>query len=187
MSADPEGDELQRRPAPAGAPPHAARHRVLRGARVILRPPRPTDSEELRRIHAAPEVAHWWGPPGAAFPFEDEPETTVWVIEHEEAVAGLIQAFEEPEPDARHAGIDLFLDPAMHRRGLGTDALHTLMRELVEVRGHHRLTIDPEVDNHPAIACYQGVGFRRIGVMRRCWRHPERGWRDGLLMEWVAA
>jgi aminoglycoside 6'-N-acetyltransferase len=32
-------------------------------------------------------------------------------------VAGLIQFSEELEPKYRHAGIDLFLDPALHRRG----------------------------------------------------------------------
>ncbi len=152
----------------------------------MLRPVLAADTEVLRRIHAAPEVRRWWGPPGADFPFDDEPGVTVWTVEHDGAVAGLVQAFEEPEPDARHASIDLFLASALHRRGLGTDTLRTLMRELVEVRGHHRLTIDPEVDNHAAIACYTGVGFESVGVMRRCWRHPERGWRDCLLMDWVA-
>lgn len=159
---------------------------VLRGAQVVLRPVIAADAAALRRIHATPEVERWWGPPGTDFPFEDEPGTTVWTVEHDGAVAGLIQAYEEPEPDARHASIDLFLDPALHRRGLGTDALRTLMLELVGGRGHHRLTIDPEVDNRAAIACYERVGFVRVGVMRRHWRHPERGWCDGLLMDWVA-
>ena len=159
---------------------------VLLGVRVVLRPVVAGDAQTLRRIHATPEVERWWGPPDVSFPFEDEAGTTVWTVEHDGAIAGLVQAYEEPEPAARHASLDLFLDPALHRRGLGTDTLRTLMRELVEVRGHHRLTIDPEVENLAAITCYEGVGFARVGVMRRCWRHPERGWRDCLLMDWVA-
>lgn len=185
MSESPQDGGLQGSPPATGDAPGVDLPGLLRGERVVLRPVAHADAAELRRIHATPEVAHWWGPPDPAFPFDHEPDTTVWLIEHAGALAGLIQAYEEPEPDARHASIDLFLDPALHRRGLGSDALRTLMRELVEVRGHHRLTIDPEPDNLAAIACYEGVGFERVGVMRRSWRHPERGWRNGLLMDWV--
>jgi aminoglycoside 6'-N-acetyltransferase len=58
-----------------------------------------------------------------------------------------------------------------------------MARYLVEERGHHRLTIDPAVDNEIAIACYRRVGFRPVGIMRRYERTPDGDWRDGLLME----
>lgn len=42
----------------------------------------------------------------------------------------MIQFGEEPDPDYRHAWIDLFVDPARRGAGLGTDAVKTLARYL---------------------------------------------------------
>jgi RimJ/RimL family protein N-acetyltransferase len=81
-------------------------------------------------------------------------------------VVGLVQYYEEDGPELRHAGIDVGLDPRVHGRGLGTDVVGTLARYLVDVRRHHRLVIDPDVDDARAIRCYQKVGFRLVGVMR---------------------
>jgi RimJ/RimL family protein N-acetyltransferase len=87
----------------------------------------------------------------------------------------------------RHAGIDLFLDPAFHGQGLGTDAVRRVVRHLIEDRGHHRITIDPAVENTAAICAYEKAGFRPVGVMRRYERDVGgTGWHDGLLMELLA-
>lgn len=102
-------------------------------------------------------------------------------------IVGLIQFVEEPDPEYRHASLDIYLDPAVHRRGLGSDAINTVVRHLVEDRGHHRLTIDPDVGNAAAIACYQRCGFETVGVMRMYSRQEDGSWRDGLLMEFIAA
>ena len=85
------------------------------------------------------------GCPGRDFPW-DEPESTRLTIEIDGAVAGLIQYSEESEPKYRHAGIDLFLDPALHGRGYGSEAVRRVVRLLIDERGHHRITIDPAVD-----------------------------------------
>jgi aminoglycoside 6'-N-acetyltransferase len=78
----------------------------------------------------------------------------------------------------------VFLDPAVHRRGLGADAVLTLAVHLVRDRGHHRLTIDPAAANVVAIACYRAVGFRPVGVLRAYERDSATGeWHDGLLMD----
>jgi aminoglycoside 6'-N-acetyltransferase len=69
----------------------------------------------------------------------------------EGAVRGMVQYGEEDEPDYRHASIDIFLDPAVHGRGVGRDTVATLARHLVRDRGHHRLVINPAADNEPAI------------------------------------
>jgi aminoglycoside 6'-N-acetyltransferase len=119
------------------------------------------------------------------FPF-DEPEATRFAVVLDGEVEGLVQFGEEPEPDYRHAWIDLFLDPRVHGGGLGTDALRTLARYLIEERGHHRITIDPAADHAAAIRCYEKAGFRPVGVMRAAWRDPQGDWRDVLLMELVA-
>jgi aminoglycoside 6'-N-acetyltransferase len=93
---------------------------------------------------------------------------------------------EEDDPDYHHAGIDIYVHPAFHRRGIGTDAVRTLCRHLLRDRGHHRLTIDPAADNEPAIRSYANVGFKPVGVMRQYERGPDGTWHDGLLMDLLA-
>jgi aminoglycoside 6'-N-acetyltransferase len=153
---------------------------------VILRPLAATDDEELLRIHRTPEVTRWWDEPAESFPW-DEPDSTRLTIEVDGAIAGLIQFCEETEPKYRHASIDLFVDPALHGRGVGTEAVRRLVRHLFDELGHHRITIDPAADNAAAIRSYEKVGFRRVGVMRRYERDVGgEGWHDGLLMELLA-
>jgi aminoglycoside 6'-N-acetyltransferase len=141
----------------------------------------------LRRIHATPQVARWWDMPEAGFPLTDEPEATRLTILFDGAVAGMIQFSEEPTPKYRHASIDLFLEPALHGRGLGSEAVRRVVRQLLDERGHHRLTIDPATDNGAAIRAYEKVGFRSVGVMRQSERDADGGgWHDSLLMELLA-
>ncbi len=153
---------------------------------MVLRRLAEGDEAELLCIHLTPEVMRWWDVPAEGFPW-DEPDSTRWTIEVDGAVAGLIQFWEEPEPKYRHATIDLFLDPALHGRGLGTEALRRVVQHLIEERGHHRITIDPAAANTAAIRAYEKVGFRRVGVMCRYERDVGGGgWHDGLLMELLA-
>jgi aminoglycoside 6'-N-acetyltransferase len=161
---------------------------ILRGPRLVVRPLRLEDVPRLRTIAAEPEVARWWG---------DVPESDLrakasggddaeaFAIELDGDVVGMIQVYEEPDPDYRHAGVDLFLSSAVTGRGLGREAVQTLAEYLIGERGHHRLTIDPAADNAPAIRCYEAAGFRTVGVMRRYERGADGTFHDGLLMELV--
>jgi aminoglycoside 6'-N-acetyltransferase len=158
---------------------------ILQGKLVRLRPLEPDDVSELRRIHETPEVARWWGRPESDFPLGDDPGATRFTVLVDGTIAGLVQYGEEREPDYRHAWIDLFIDPERRSHGLGTDAVSTVARHLIEDRGHHRITIDPALDNAAAIRCYEKAGFDRVGVTRLSWRDPGGRWRDGLLMELV--
>jgi aminoglycoside 6'-N-acetyltransferase len=154
---------------------------------MVLRPLAPGDEAELLRIHATPEVARWWGEPDEGFPWTDEPDSTRLTIEVGGSVAGMIRFSEEPDPKYRHASVDLFLDPAFHGRGLGTEAVRRVVRHLLDELGHHRITIDPAAANTAAIRAYEKVGFRPVGVMRRYERDADgEGWHDGLLMELLA-
>ena len=154
---------------------------------LVLRPIEPEDVAELRRIHALPEVARWWDEPAENFPHGDDSDSTRFVIEVDGRVAGLIQFGEEEEPKYRHAAIDIFLDPSVHGRGIGTEAVRRIAHHLIDERGHHRITIDPAVDNIAAIRAYEKVGFKPVGVMREYERdHDGAGWHDGLLMELLA-
>jgi aminoglycoside 6'-N-acetyltransferase len=160
---------------------------TLQGAHVTLRPATTADIRELARIRSTPEVLRWWrgGEEMVASVAEDlaEEGTETLVIEHDGRVIGAIQWHAEEEPDYRHAGIDLYLDPAVHGRGLGADAIRTLARHLIADYGHHRLVIDPAADNTAAIRCYAKVGFRPVGVMRNYERGMDGAWHDGLLMD----
>jgi aminoglycoside 6'-N-acetyltransferase len=163
----------------------------LDGEHVRLRPFRPEDRAILRAILAQPETAAWWdtADPEAAVDewMEEGGDSVGFAIELDGRVVGSIQYAEENEPGYRHAGIDLFLDAAHRGRALGPDAIRTLARYLIEVRGHHRLTIDPATENERAVRAYARVGFRPVGVMRRYWRDTDGRWRDGLLMDLLAA
>ena len=162
----------------------------LRGDRVELRPLGEADVSRLVEIGAEPEVFRWWGAQTAedlgAKARGEEPEGTFFAILVEGELAGLIEYYEENEADFRHAGIDLFLSARFQGRGLGVDAVRTVARHLIDDRGHHRLVIDPAADNDYAIRCYEKVGFRRVGVMRKYWRDPSGVWRDGLLLDLLA-
>jgi RimJ/RimL family protein N-acetyltransferase len=157
------------------------------GERLALRPLAAGDEEELLRIHRTPEVAHWWDQPFDGFPW-DEPESTRFTILVDGRIGGMIQYGEEAEPKYRHAAIDLFVDPALHGRGVGTEAIRRVVRMLIEERGHHRITIDPATDNHAAVRSYTKAGFKPVGVMRQHERDSDGGgWHDSLLMELLAS
>jgi aminoglycoside 6'-N-acetyltransferase len=159
---------------------------TLHGAHVTLRPMREGDVDDLRRLHGAPEVTRWWGPIEDDFPLDDDPEATRFCIVLDGETVGMIQYGEEPEEDFRHAWIDIFVAPERHGRGIGTDAIRTLVEHLLTDRGHHRVTIDPAADNAAAVRCYEKAGFRRVGVMESSWRDAHTGeWIDSILMELV--
>jgi aminoglycoside 6'-N-acetyltransferase len=154
-------------------------------SRVRLRAVEQRDAEALRAMHLTPEVSAWWGSMDEGFPFGDDPTATRFTIEVDGEPAGIIQYGEEDEPDYRHAWIDVFVATAQQGRGAGTDAVRTMVRHLVDDRGHHRVTIDPTVENVAAVRAYEKAGFARVGVMRLAERSPEGAWRDALLMEQV--
>ena len=82
------------------------------------------------------------------------------------AAAGCIQFSEETDPDYFSAAVDIFVGTAAQGRGVGPDAMRTLIRWLMDVRGHHRVTVDPAAENARAIHVYEKLGFGRVGVMR---------------------
>ena len=161
---------------------------VLVGAALVLEPVAPAHVDVLRRILATPEVRARWGDEAASGGWPDDDSSAVrFAILVDGQVRGMVQYGEEGEPMYRHASIDIFVDPAVHCRGVGRDAVGTLARHLVDDRGHHRIVIDPAADNEPAIRCYTAVGFRPVGRMRQYERDPQTGrWHDGLLMDLLA-
>ncbi|WP_269858522.1 GNAT family N-acetyltransferase [Streptomyces sp. RPT161] len=163
---------------------------TLYGALVTLRPVTVADIPALAEIRATPEVRRWWrgSDDMVAAVKEDlaEPGARHLAIEYEGRVVGMVQWAAETEPDYRHANIDIYVDPAVHGRGVGTDAVRALARHLIAEHGHHRLVIDPAADNAAAVRCYRKVGFRPVGVMRQYERGEDGTWHDGLLMDLLA-
>jgi aminoglycoside 6'-N-acetyltransferase len=152
----------------------------LRGERVTLRSLEQADVEPLNAIIAQPGVREWWG----TDPTVDDQDA--FTIEVDGKIAGWLGWYEETMDDYRHGGLDIFVAPAFHGRGLGREALRVAARWLIEERGHHRIIIDPAAANTRAIAAYAAIGFKPVGVMRRYERSPDGSWHDGLLMDLLA-
>lgn len=168
---------------------------VLHGPGITLRPLTEADADDLLRILGEREVSRWWegydrarvldeliaeGDGGSFGIVATEPDGRPG------ALVGLIQYYEQDDPDYRHAGIDLFVDPAHHGRGVGRSAIATLVRHLVDDLGHHRVIIDPSVQNERAIAVFTSLGFRPVGTLRRYERRADGTWGDNLLLELLA-
>jgi len=159
----------------------------IHGERVVLEPVRPEHAERLRALRSTPEVARWWEPAPDGWPLAAERDVhEKFTITVEGEVAGFVQFFEEPDPDARHADVDIFLGPDHQDRGIGTEAMRVLVRHLIQEGGHHRVTLTTSPANERAIRAYEKVGFRRVGVLSKSARSRATGrWEDELLMELV--
>jgi aminoglycoside 6'-N-acetyltransferase len=155
---------------------------VLRSERLVLRPIEDRDVEPLKAIVNASE---WWGTPADRDDVLHDGNAFVIRLEMGDAIVGWLGVTEEPTPEYRYAALDIVLAPAYQDRGLGPEALRTTIEWLVS-QGHHRFTIDPAVRNSRAIKAYTKVGFKPVGVMRKCERGRDGTWHDGLLMDLLA-
>jgi aminoglycoside 6'-N-acetyltransferase len=165
---------------------------TLHGRLVTLRPVAAADLPALLAILEEPEVARWWR--RAEWERIDEKDAVTLAIElpgavpgDHGAVAGCIQYSEETDQDYFSAAVDIFVGTSAQGRGVGPDAMRTLLAWLIDVRGQHRLTVDPAAANERAIHVYEKLGFRRVGVLREYERVEDGVWRDALLMELLAA
>lgn len=150
---------------------------TMRDGDLELRFFRPRDAEVLDALLAEPEVKRWWED-------GDYDRDNGWVVEVGGDVAGWVQYEERPYEWYPSVGMDIALTTALHGRGYGRRVL-VLVIEHFAARGHHRFTIDPNVDNERAIRTYAAVGFKPVGVLRSCERNPSGGWNDGLLMDLI--
>jgi aminoglycoside 6'-N-acetyltransferase len=162
----------------------------IRGDSVVLRPLSVDDVPRLVEIGRQPEVARWWTSVTsekltAKAEGHDDAKGLAVLVDGQ--LVGMIQYAEEDDPEYRSASVDIFLSNEVHGRGLGTDAVRTLARWLVRERGHHRITIDPAVENPAAVRAYEKAGFRPVGVMREYWTDPAGVRHDGLLMDLLAS
>jgi aminoglycoside 6'-N-acetyltransferase len=155
------------------------------GEAVVLRPLTGADVPALLGILEEPEVAEWWR--RAEWERLDERDAVTFAVTLDGAVVGCIQYSEETDPDYFSAAVDIFVSATVHGRGVGSDAMRTLLAWLIDVRGHHRLTVDPAAANARAVHVYAKLGFRPVGVLRDYERVAGGSWRDALLMELLAS
>ncbi len=160
---------------------------TLVGARAIVRPGCLEDVPALHAILAEPSVTRWWGDPESTGEIEGKllgpSDAVLLVIEVAGDVAGGIEYHEELEPNYHHAGIDIYLGKRWQGQGLAAEVIRLVAHFLFGQRHHHRLTIDPAVENTRAVAAYGKVGFQPVGIMRQYERQSDGRWHDGLLMD----
>lgn len=162
---------------------------MLSGNQLILRPLQVADAQALTAILNTPDVAIWW----EGYDYDrvldeivaegDGESFGIFTEDQPEVLLGMIQYYEQDDPDYLHAGIDIFVDPARYGHGIGQRAILLLVKHLIDDLGHHRIIIDPAVNNERAIAVFQKVGFREVGVMRRYERRADGNWGDNVLLE----
>jgi RimJ/RimL family protein N-acetyltransferase len=145
---------------------------VLRGARVTLRPPAPTDADDARRLGMHPEIWRCFG--------EDVPEWREltpeearaaiarlapadgkldWVID---AGAGFVGTATLHSPDSAAcsaASAIGILAPDQLGHGLGTQTTRLVLAYAFDDLGLEALTVRVLEFNARAIACYAGAGF----------------------------
>lgn len=160
----------------------------LHGPRVTLRPMLETEAAELaERLATDEQTAPRWGSNSATILkwFNDD-DGIFFVAEADGTVVGVLDYEEVDDVDYRSAGMDIGMFAGSTDRGMGTEALTVLASYLIDVRGHHRLTIDPAADNARAIRAYEKVGFKPIGIARQYERADDGTWHNNLLMDLLA-
>ena len=84
----------------------------------------------------------------------------------------------------------VLLAPAARGRGLGAELMRAALRKAFGEMGMYRVELGVFDVNQRAIACYEGVGFRREGVKRDTLRVPPGYWSEVVMSilapEWEA-
>lgn len=155
---------------------------AIAGQTVVLRPTGAAHVPVFLEVLRHPEIAKWWGGYDLARVRRELLGPHAFAVELAGEVVGVVIYREEPDPDHRHAALDIALHPDAQGQGLGCDALRAMARHLFG-RGHHRITIDPPADHERAIRCCARAGFRPVGVLRRHERSADGTWHDALLMD----
>ena len=161
-------------------------HPTLHGDRVQILLLVEEDLPRVLEILLQPGIAEWWPGYDMARLRADTLEsgdTTSLAIEFDGRLVGLVMYSEQTDPYYKSAGIDITLDNEHLGQGLGSDALRTLARHLFEDCGHHRLTIDPALANERAIAAYEKVGFKPVGIVRQYEMGADGTFHDNLLLD----
>lgn len=81
-------------------------------------------------------------------------------------------------------GTDQFIGEVEYwNKGIGTLLVNTVVNYLITEEHAEKIVMDPRVENHRAIRCYEKCGFRKIKLLQNREFH-EGAYRDCLLMEY---
>ena len=167
---------------------------MLQGELTNLRAVERDDLELIHRWLDDPELMRWWGYGARAASLASVQEgVEQWsVLERGlgHPVAFVIESL-AGEPlgllilsDVQHvdrsAELSCFLEAAHRDRGVGQDALETLIDAAFEQWNYHRLTAHCEAHNERAHAFFEGNGFLLEGRLQEA-RFIDGGWSDILV------
>ena len=78
--------------------------------------------------------------------------------------------------------MNVAVHPDFRRKGIAESLIDTLIQELKN-RGSHALMLEVRASNAPAIALYEKLGFRQVGLRKNYYRNPKE---DALILrkEW---
>lgn len=156
---------------------------TLKFGHVSLRPFADEDVEAFSTIIREQSVSRWWG---------DDTDAELragllghFAIEIDGRFAGILEAHEESTPTYPSVALDIALSTEFQHEGHGPEALRLVIRHFIDL-GHHRFTIDPNINKDAAIVAYKKVGFEPIGIARKQELQRDGTWEDSLLMDLLA-
>jgi [ribosomal protein S5]-alanine N-acetyltransferase len=152
---------------------------VLRGAQVVLRPPRSADAGVIARLGVDPAIERFFGVEGSTRRGLTSAEaraalahlggrtgTQGWVIERNGRLVGLARLF-GVEPDERRARYAVtLLSHDWVNQGMGTEATRLVLTYAFAVLGLHRVSARVLSFNERALACLRACGFVEEGRER---------------------
>jgi RimJ/RimL family protein N-acetyltransferase len=161
--------------------------------RYIIRPAQPGDAAQLVALaeDVAAEPEGWLISNGAWRTVADERrylrairryrDAAVFVAEAEDEIVGRLSLGRDPHPASRHvADLGLMVAASARRRGIGRAFLEQAV-EWARGAGVRKLELHVFPWNDPAIALYEGFGFRREGLRKGHYRRG-RDFVDAILM-----
>jgi aminoglycoside 6'-N-acetyltransferase len=141
----------------------------------FFNPARVDELAMLRQWMQYPHVNQWWGTDD---PYDDEEladcRVSRWIVSFDGRPFAFMQDYSVHGWDQHHfdylpkgsRGIDQFIgDPDMIGLGHGTSFIRQRMQSLFEA-GVRVIATDPHPQNKRAIAVYQKLGFRVVGVQQ---------------------
>lgn len=151
-------------------------------ARLILRPAREGDLDDMHAVLSNPEAMRWWSTP----PHEAVEQTREWlgdmiagggagldlVIERGGRVIGKAGFYRPPD-------LGYILHPDHWGQGLATEALTAALDRLFAATDHAQATADIDPDNAASLRVAQKLGFVRTGFAERTWNVGGE-WKDSV-------
>jgi RimJ/RimL family protein N-acetyltransferase len=130
---------------------------ALNSARLRLRPFRDSDVEEFARFAGDPRYLRHLGdghPEPAQFVANNLGVDGAWVVELDGAVVGSIFVGEE---------LACLLDPAVHARGLASEAAQVVIDDAFTRRGYSEIMARADPDNVASVRALTRLGFVPAG------------------------